>query len=117
MIRLLKQSLSAMTNRQQVLVNEGTQIANACIKLLEPPTEEGQPLKYNTKVLLEITTILKSVIKPRLEEQLDVVQKYENRLIFEIKNLENKIFSSPDCEDFSTEQDPTDHHLLIRQLI
>lgn len=73
MIRVLKQSLSTLNNRQQVLSNEGTQMANAAIKLLEPPTEEGQPLKFNTKVLLEITAILKSVIKPRLEEQLDVV--------------------------------------------
>lgn len=37
--------------------------------------------------------------------------------MFEIKNLENKIFSSADCEDFSSEQDPADHQLLIKQLI
>jgi phytoene dehydrogenase-like protein len=59
--------------------------------------------KFNTKVLIEICGILKGVIKPRLEEQLDIIQKYENRLIYEIKNLENKIYSSPDCEDFSCE--------------
>jgi hypothetical protein len=57
------------------------------------------------------------VIKPRLEEQLDIIQKYEARLIYEIKNLENKIYSSPDCEDFSCEQDPADHQNFIKQLV
>lgn len=94
-------------------------MASEVLKILEAPAEdeENQTLKYNSKVAYEACILLKSLIKPRQEEQLDIVSKFESRLIFEIKNLDKNIYSHPDCEDFSLLQVPEDNQSLIVMLL
>ena len=61
---------------------------------------ETQVLTYNTRVANEAAILLRNLAKLRHEEQVDIVNNYENRLIYEMTNLKKKTLSAADCEDF-----------------
>jgi len=97
---------------------ETTQMISALFKLLRIETQsleesalEGDDIKmsqsdslpvltYHTRVAIECVAILKTLAKPRHEEQVEIIANYENRLVFEITNIQAKVVSASDGEDF-----------------
>ncbi len=71
-------------------------------------------LPYHHKVSSEAANLVRSFVKPRNEELLDLVSKYNARLSFEINNLEKEITYSSDSEEISTVADSSDRQLLIK---
>ena len=62
--------------------------------------------KFNLKVINEALEIIKIVIRPRHEEGHGFIARLEQRLAFEVANLESTLTTSVDFEDYSVVQDP-----------
>lgn len=60
-------------------------------------------LWLHTKVAGEAIHLVKNLAKPRHEDQLELISKYEKRLVFEINTLNRKMLSAADGEDLSQE--------------
>ena len=112
-LRMFRNILFYVSNRQQVLATETTQMITQLFKILhiEPLAAEAEEVKesetqvqtYNTRVVNEATILLRNLAKPRHEEQVDIITNYESRLIYEMTNLKKKTLSAADGEDFYQE--------------
>ena len=64
---------------------------------------EHRVYAINPKVVLVICYILKFLIRPRNEEQFEIIKKLEKRIVFECKHIEEEFTTSYEGEDLSQE--------------
>lgn len=75
---------------------------------------------FNLKVVSEAMEILKGNLKARHEEQQGIVAKFEQRLEFEVRNLnpdEPQPTTPTENEDYTTAQDYADRSSVIKLMV
>lgn len=60
---------------------------------------EDKVYTFNAVIVTDALAILKLLVKPRHEENNEVVAKLETKLIYEIDNIDIPMFSAQDGED------------------
>ena len=64
-------------------------------------TPENRVYTYNLRVVNVACQILKFVIRPRNEEQYDLLRRFEKKIMFETDNLSQEFTTAFEEEDFS----------------
>jgi hypothetical protein len=87
LLRFIKQIIVGGQHRSNINQNEIQLVILSLLKIVDD-TPSNLVYTFNARVTLEASIILRSLLKPRFEEQHDAIKKFENRLVFEINNLE-----------------------------
>ncbi|CDW76386.1 ubiquitin-protein ligase [Stylonychia lemnae] len=91
-------------------------LAKNLLQIISTTPDERMIYTYNLLVQQQIAQILKMILRPRMDEQHEIVSKITTRLIFELDNL-NSTFYMLKQDEKTQEIEQKERQLIIKSLL